>query len=1039
MSDKKSSKSSLFVQDHNSLSLDTSMNSYRSARTTMENQESGQPGNAESYSKASDQETASIPNTASSQHQLSYPTERRASASVFQEYGTFSQQPGVQGSTSKPSSPLQQPSQYSSLLQSSHHVSQLQLGDGHHYDNSRLEYPAESVQEIDEDEVDSEAELEQLLLSPSQIMQNEELTVKDRQEQINQSHPFGMRLWKPALYKKTRSIILNTESTIRSSPFEDSKWMYFNIGNVLWLFIFGLPLGFIYWITATLVYVTSFGYAKEYTNILRNIGGYLIWPFGKWIERHDGPILMKTQDPYDNSAENSPLLGRPPIPKPPYNWQRLLFTFWVGLLIAPIQLLVSSLCWFFVFTIPMSKVTFILLRNIWRSPLSIRAHSKPRLSTVDTTAHPQRDTVLLLCIYKAAGWEYYAYTFDGVNIIFINLIFLVFFVIFDGKFLGPWTNYSTFISSSPVIFVSCLLSTIPLSYFIGMSVASISAQTGPAIGSVINATFGSIIELILYSMALMQQKAELVEGSLIGSFLASMLLLPGLSMISGGVKKKEQRFNAKSAGVTNTMLIMSLIAAFTPTLFYQTYGRFELKCQSCPRQTDPNFPITCNGCYYQQLHPTSDPFYHTNTKPLMYFCAAVLPTVYIVGLVFTLRTHRKQIYQIDNHSHGHLHGMNNGNISAVPKSPRARLEQRMEGRNLKRRHSGRVSGENELGVNDELHEHGLRIDLSRSESRSLNDLPKSPSSRINKPSHPRSKAVPTNIATPVSPSSPTEQLYSMSYPASVPDDFNHLRSHRLARSSYFQSFHDQSMSSSVPGNRFIQQKSPSRPKTKPRSHSESHSKKGDQKSSSSGNRPNLTILTDISSQDFPQSQFPNSSVSTNSGATPRPSTFRSDSQISNLHSPTTSHHPHEHDGEQEYHDTLHIENEDGVQMKAATGHNHPEWGKFKSTVVLLACTVLFSIIADLMVDSVEFILNGTPLSAKFLGLTLFALVPSVTEFVNAIAFALQGNIELSMEIGSAYAVQVALLQIPVLVAVSVWINSFGIGGGTGDDVNRMFT
>jgi Ca2+:H+ antiporter len=39
-------------------------------------------------------------------------------------------------------------------------------------------------------------------------------------------------------------------------------------------------------------------------------------------------------------------------------------------------------------------------------------------------------------------------------------------------------------------------------------------------------------------------------------------------------------------------------------------------------------------------------------------------------------------------------------------------------------------------------------------------------------------------------------------------------------------------------------------------------------------------------------------------------------------------------------------------------------------------------------------MEGLTLSEKFLGVTLFALVPNVTEFTNAIAFALYGNIAL---------------------------------------------
>ena len=114
------------------------------------------------------------------------------------------------------------------------------------------------------------------------------------------------------------------------------------------------------------------------------------------------------------------------------------------------------------------------------------------------------------------------------------------------------------LASRALIFLLSLLSVIPLSYFIGMAVASISAQSSIGMGAVINATFGSIIEILLYAFALTQGKGRLVEGSIVGSLLAGVLLMPGASMVSGAFRRKEQKFNAKSAGVTSTMLIMAM-------------------------------------------------------------------------------------------------------------------------------------------------------------------------------------------------------------------------------------------------------------------------------------------------------------------------------------------------------------------------------------------------------------------------------------------------------------------------------------------------
>lgn len=110
------------------------------------------------------------------------------------------------------------------------------------------------------------------------------------------------------------------------------------------------------------------------------------------------------------------------------------------------------------------------------------------------------------------------------------------------------------------------------------------------------------------------------------------------------------------------------------------------------------------------------------------------------------------------------------------------------------------------------------------------------------------------------------------------------------------------------------------------------------------------------------------------------------------------------------------------EEEEGAGHDSPNWGRNKSYMILFACTLLYSIVAEILVDTVDQVMEGSPVDEKFLGLTLFALVPSITEFMNAISFAMYGNIVLSMEIGSAYALQVCLLQIPAMVGFSIWYN-----------------
>ena len=327
----------------------------------------------------------------------------------------------------------------------------------------------------------------------------------------------------------------------------------------------------------------------------------------------------------DTQDELAPLLGKKSggeFRRPRNKRAKMLgrIVYWPSffLVVAPIMLFVCLICWGFVITIPMAKLTWALVKLLYLRPLEINFRSAPKV-IVPTPGSPSSgeesgDTTLaggspgggytmkrahliagqvapttgpkstvLLCTYRAIGLQYYKYTVGGVNIIFINLVPLVFFTIVDAFLILPAVEKGiehgrmpspliALLTSQVLIFVLALASVIPLSYFIGMAVASISAQSSIGMGAVINATFGSVIEVILYGIALTQGKGRLVEGSIVGSILAGVLLMPGASMCSGAFKRKEQKFNAKSAGVTSTMLIMAIIGTLTPTMIYQTYG-----------------------------------------------------------------------------------------------------------------------------------------------------------------------------------------------------------------------------------------------------------------------------------------------------------------------------------------------------------------------------------------------------------------------------------------------------------------------------------
>ena len=63
------------------------------------------------------------------------------------------------------------------------------------------------------------------------------------------------------------------------------------------------------------------------------------------------------------------------------------------------------------------------------------------------------------------------------------------------------------------------------------------------------------------------------------------------------------------------------------------------------------------------------------------------------------------------------------------------------------------------------------------------------------------------------------------------------------------------------------------------------------------------------------------------------------------------------------------------------GHDAPNWSKAKSSIVLLGATVLYAVIAEILVNTVDVVLDNVDVDEKFLGITLFSLVPNTTEFL----------------------------------------------------------
>ncbi|KAL8761932.1 MAG: hypothetical protein Q9184_002001 [Pyrenodesmia sp. 2 TL-2023] len=846
--------------------------------------------------------------------------------------------------------------------------------------------PLESEESQDtsgEDTVQADAEEEDEDID-DEVSDAESFTLKDRQQAINETHPFGIRIWKPALYKKNRSVEKTAEGDIHSSPGgRVNQWLW--AFNALWTVLFGWWLCIATLLGAlTCLALCFLPGALEYGQVLWDLSWYLLYPFGKFVKLEQdeayadedegegrsiteyeqwqsgdleenrlffGPLTSRDlvgrrRASMESADENDSLLGRTRrgagsehngtqtkrrlFGRGEWTIGRVVYFVCFYFLIAPLLLLASGICWFLVFWIPMGKVTLLLFDHLRRHPLALSFHS----DTAYSRGPSSPSSSVLLCTYRAVGTKYWKYTIDGTNIFLINLIGVVLFAIFDYWVLDIALGLDSWLTHPGFVFALALFSIIPLAYFIGQAVASISAQSSMGVGAAINAFFSTIVEVFLYCVALDQGKGQLVEGSIVGSIFAGILFLPGLSMCFGAIKRKTQRFNVKSAGVTSTMLLFSTIAAFVPTLFYQIYGSHELNCHSCIISDHGETDSDCRRCYYSQVPAVNDQFFTQAVRPYSWFAAVMLFLSYIIGLWFTLRTHAAVIWntEIDEKKGPAQPGMNGSVVNQLGHPANAVHAKQYS-----------VSSKGTVGRND------------------IRD----------------------------------SQLYKR------------ILGQSLNQVGLGDSRHASGASQATYG------QSPKTPHLVPPKSSEGEAPVGgDNASQHSVHIAGLSEEENVHLVRQVAEMAATAATVAARDATRAPRKASAMSHMSAHHTPRPSAPP----TGALYEDAVATENAAG--HAEAGGHDAPNWSRLKSAIILLGATLLYAVIAEILVNTVDVVLESVDIDEKFLGITLFALVPNTTEFLNAISFAMNGNIALSMEIGSAYALQVCLLQIPALVLFS---------------------
>lgn len=167
------------------------------------------------------------------------------------------------------------------------------------------------------------------------------------------------------------------------------------------------------------------------------------------------------------------------------------------------------------------------------------------------------------------------------------------------------------------IFIASGIAIVPLAGIMGRATESLAATLGPALGGLLNATFGNAAELIIALAAVAKgpQMYPLVKASITGSVIGNVLLVLGASFLLGGLRFKFQHFNRTAASMGATLLTLATAGLMMPTLYYHVFAA--------------SLPLRPSQMHTVQL--LSDEI------------AVVLACVYLLSLVFTFVTHRSLI------------------------------------------------------------------------------------------------------------------------------------------------------------------------------------------------------------------------------------------------------------------------------------------------------------------------------------------------------------------------------------------------------------
>jgi len=125
------------------------------------------------------------------------------------------------------------------------------------------------------------------------------------------------------------------------------------------------------------------------------------------------------------------------------------------------------------------------------------------------------------------------------------------------------------LESNPIlVFFVTAFSMLPLANKLGDATEDLSRYLGPAVGGLLNATMGTIPDIIIGIFALRHGLVEVVKASITGAIVGNLLLGLGLALLIGGRRHaRGLSFDRRGSHLMSGMLMLANVGLLIPAIF----------------------------------------------------------------------------------------------------------------------------------------------------------------------------------------------------------------------------------------------------------------------------------------------------------------------------------------------------------------------------------------------------------------------------------------------------------------------------------------